>query len=65
MILTNTLHPPGGAYAFLYVAQKMPPDAILAPGLAGAVVLVIMQKVLLAITGSGVPAFPDKTNKSE
>eukprot|EP00584_Thalassiosira_punctigera_P004772 CAMPEP_0172526690 /NCGR_PEP_ID=MMETSP1067-20121228/1544_1 /TAXON_ID=265564 ORGANISM="Thalassiosira punctigera, Strain Tpunct2005C2" /NCGR_SAMPLE_ID=MMETSP1067 /ASSEMBLY_ACC=CAM_ASM_000444 /LENGTH=148 /DNA_ID=CAMNT_0013310253 /DNA_START=44 /DNA_END=490 /DNA_ORIENTATION=- len=43
MSATRMVHPPAGAYAFLYVNKKMGPMGILAPGLAGSVVLVATQ----------------------
>ncbi|KAL7523876.1 hypothetical protein ACHAWF_000717 [Thalassiosira exigua] len=43
MSATKMVHPPAGAYAFLFVNKGMGLKGILAPGLVGAVVLVATQ----------------------
>ena len=45
MSATKLVHPPAGAYAFLYVNKNMGVKGIVAPGLLGAVVLVATQLV--------------------
>ncbi|VEU44354.1 unnamed protein product [Pseudo-nitzschia multistriata] len=46
MTFFKVVHPPAGAYAFLYVNKGMGWKGILAPGLAGAIVLVFVQHVI-------------------
>mmetsp|Transcript_5539 Transcript_5539/g.8487 ORF Transcript_5539/g.8487 Transcript_5539/m.8487 type:complete len:161 (-) Transcript_5539:165-647(-) len=46
MTLLKVVHPPAGAYAFLYVNKGMGWKGIFAPGLVGAIVLVAVQKFL-------------------
>ncbi|KAL7529090.1 hypothetical protein ACHAXR_002792 [Thalassiosira sp. AJA248-18] len=45
MSAAKMVHPPAGAYAFLYVNKGMGLKGILAPGLVGAAVLVATQMV--------------------
>jgi CBS-domain-containing membrane protein len=42
----KVVHPPAGAYAFLYVNKGMGWKGIFAPGLVGGIVLVAVQKFL-------------------
>mmetsp|Transcript_10243 Transcript_10243/g.23989 ORF Transcript_10243/g.23989 Transcript_10243/m.23989 type:complete len:168 (-) Transcript_10243:662-1165(-) len=44
MTFFGVVHPPAGAYAFLYVNKGMGWKGIFAPGLVGGVVLVVVQK---------------------
>mmetsp|Transcript_37993 Transcript_37993/g.64952 ORF Transcript_37993/g.64952 Transcript_37993/m.64952 type:complete len:149 (+) Transcript_37993:104-550(+) len=48
MSAAKMVHPPAGAYAFLYVNKGMGVKGILAPGLYGAAVLVATQMVFNA-----------------
>jgi CBS-domain-containing membrane protein len=48
MSATKMVHPPAGAYAFLYVNKGMGLKGILAPGLVGAVILITTQQVFNA-----------------
>lgn len=45
MTALKVVHPPAGAYAFFFANKKMTEKGILAPGLAGAVILVGVQLV--------------------
>lgn len=62
MALTGTVHPPGGAYAFLFVAQKLPAQAI-PPVLLGAVALIVAQKVVQAVVAATVGPEPKAKTK--
>jgi len=45
MSAAKMVHPPAGAYAFLYVNKGMGIKGILLPGLVGAIILVATQVV--------------------
>ncbi|EOD34924.1 hypothetical protein EMIHUDRAFT_455417 [Emiliania huxleyi CCMP1516] len=62
MALTGTVHPPGGAYAFLFVAQKLPAQAI-PPVLLGAAALIVAQKVVQAVVAATVGPEPKAKTK--
>eukprot|EP00565_Helicotheca_tamesis_P009599 CAMPEP_0185729534 /NCGR_PEP_ID=MMETSP1171-20130828/6309_1 /TAXON_ID=374046 /ORGANISM="Helicotheca tamensis, Strain CCMP826" /LENGTH=152 /DNA_ID=CAMNT_0028398403 /DNA_START=98 /DNA_END=556 /DNA_ORIENTATION=+ len=55
MSMLEMTHPPAGAYAFLYVNKGMKPIGMLAPGLAGACVLICTQQVFLRIKAAVLP----------
>ena len=46
MTFFKVVHPPAGAYAFLFVNKGMGWQGIFAPGLAGGIVLVCVQKII-------------------
>lgn len=46
MTFFKVVHPPAGAYAFLYVNKGMGWKGIFAPGLVGGIVLVAVQKFI-------------------
>ena len=46
MTFFEVVHPPAGAYAFLYVNKRMGWKGIFAPGLVGGIVLVVVQKFI-------------------
>lgn len=46
MSFFKVVHPPAGAYAFLYVNKGMGWKGIFAPGLVGGIVLVVVQKII-------------------
>lgn len=49
MAIMGVTHPPAGAYAFFVTSQKLTAKAILAPGLAGALILVAVQQVIMKL----------------
>lgn len=50
MGLFGVTHPPAGAYAYFYTTQKLAMSGIFAPGLAGAIILVTVQKLINKLT---------------
>jgi CBS-domain-containing membrane protein len=46
MTFFKVVHPPAGAYAFLYVNKGMGWKGIFFPGLVGGIVIVIVQKII-------------------
>ena len=60
MTFFGVVHPPAGAYAFLYVNKGMGWKGILAPGLVGGIVLVLVQKI---INGTVKPMLSGKSKK--
>mmetsp|Transcript_29361 Transcript_29361/g.41081 ORF Transcript_29361/g.41081 Transcript_29361/m.41081 type:complete len:163 (+) Transcript_29361:113-601(+) len=67
MSMFKMVHPPAGAYAFLYANKKMGLQGIFAPGLAGCFVLIAVQQVFLTLTASKKPvaaAGGSKTKKA-
>ena len=52
MAKTETMHPPAGAYAFLFANNKMTAENIFSPGLVGAAILLAVQKVAFAVEES-------------
>eukprot|EP00966_Prymnesium_polylepis_P036726 852332-Prymnesium_polylepis.1 len=60
MKITETTHPPAGAYAFLFVAQKMSVKNVLYPGFAGCCILVAVQQMMLFISAQLKPSDGDK-----
>jgi len=51
MSLLKVTHPPAGAYAFLFANKGMGVKGIVAPGLIGAVILIVVQQVVKVLTG--------------
>jgi CBS-domain-containing membrane protein len=60
MTYFEVVHPPAGAYAFLYVNKGMGWKGIFAPGLVGGIVLVGVQKF---INGTVKPMLKSKSKK--
>mmetsp|Transcript_13586 Transcript_13586/g.31730 ORF Transcript_13586/g.31730 Transcript_13586/m.31730 type:complete len:153 (-) Transcript_13586:472-930(-) len=60
MKLFKVVHPPAGAYAYLYVNKGMGWKGILAPGLVGGIILVGVQKI---VNGTIKPVFEGKKKK--
>lgn len=50
MKLLDCVHPPAAAYAFLFAAQGWGIKQLLAPGLLGAVILVVVQRIWAQFT---------------
>ena len=52
MKLFDCVHPPAAAYAFLFAANGWGPKQVLAPGLLGAVILVVVQRIWTQLTAT-------------
>ena len=49
MSITGTTHPPAAAFAYVFLATGMTAKNLLYPGFAGAIILVIVQQLCLAV----------------
>ena len=50
MSLFKVVHPPAGAYAFFFTNKRFGIKGIIAPGLIGAIILIIAQQIFFTIT---------------
>mmetsp|Transcript_4680 Transcript_4680/g.6939 ORF Transcript_4680/g.6939 Transcript_4680/m.6939 type:complete len:160 (+) Transcript_4680:109-588(+) len=64
MSMFKMVHPPAGAYAFLYANKQMGLQGIYAPGLSGCFVLIAVQQVFLKLTAKPAAAGGSKAKKA-